>query len=90
MIELAAAIPSAPVINVPTAEPKVAEKPATAESAATTQGEPLPLPEIGQLAHYEGVKLDTTDLEGKARRIEETLASFKVDARVRRLIRDPR
>ncbi len=86
MIELAAAIPSAPVINVPTVEPKAVEKPAAdKKSAATAQGDPLPLPEVGQLAHYEGVKLDTTDLEGKARRIEETLASFKVDARVREI-----
>jgi S-DNA-T family DNA segregation ATPase FtsK/SpoIIIE len=86
MIELAAAIPAAPVINVPTTEPKSSEKPATAKKDDTVApGDPMPLPDISQLAHYEGVKLDTSDLEGKARRIEECLASFKVDARVREI-----
>jgi DNA segregation ATPase FtsK/SpoIIIE, S-DNA-T family len=86
MIELAAAIPSAPVINVPSVEPKTVEKPATGKKdVAIAPGDPMPLPNVGQLAHYEGVKLDTTDLEGKARRIEETLGSFKVDARVREI-----
>lgn len=86
MIELAAAIPSVPVINVPSMEPKTVEKPAVDKKATLiAPGDPLPLPEVGHLAHYEGVKLDTTDLEGKARRIEETLGSFKVDARVREI-----
>jgi S-DNA-T family DNA segregation ATPase FtsK/SpoIIIE len=86
MIELAAAIPAAPVINVPTTEPKSSEKPAAAnKDVLVAPGDPMPLPDISQLAHYEGVKLDTSDLEGKARRIEECLASFKVDARVREI-----
>jgi S-DNA-T family DNA segregation ATPase FtsK/SpoIIIE len=86
MIELAAAIPLAPVINVPSVEPKTVDKPtAGKKDAVIAPGDPMPLPDVGQLAHYEGVKLDTTDLEGKARRIEETLGSFKVDARVREI-----
>ena len=86
MIELAAAIPQAPVINVPTMEPKTVEKPSAAKKEPVlAPGDPLTLPDISQLAHYEGVKLDTSDLEGKARRIEECLASFKVEARVREI-----
>jgi S-DNA-T family DNA segregation ATPase FtsK/SpoIIIE len=73
-----------PVINVPTKEAKPAAPVAT-KIVATGSGAPLPLPEVGKLALYEGAKLDTGDLEGKARRIEDTLTSFKVDARVREI-----
>lgn len=40
---------------------------------------PTTLPEVARLALYEDIKLDETDLTTKALRIEETLASFKVD-----------
>jgi S-DNA-T family DNA segregation ATPase FtsK/SpoIIIE len=74
-----------PVINVPTKEAKPAAAPVATKIVATGSGAPLPLPEVGKLALYEGAKLDTGDLEGKARRIEDTLTSFKVDARVREI-----
>lgn len=76
--------PVAPVINIPKAEPK----PATAtlpKVAPVAPGEPMTLPDVARLAYYEGVSLDTIDLEGKARLIEHTLASFKVEARVREI-----
>ena len=45
----------------------------------------LPLPEARQLQYYEQVTLDKGELTTKARRIEDTLASFKVEARVREI-----
>ncbi|MEA2527341.1 MAG: segregation ATPase FtsK/SpoIIIE, family [Thermomicrobiales bacterium] len=80
--------PAAPVINIPKAEPKPA--PATSTStlpkvAPVAPGEPMPLPDVARLAYYETVSLDTVDLEAKARLIEHTLASFKVEARVREI-----
>lgn len=73
-----------PVINLPTKEAKPAPE-APAKVSPVETGEPLPLPELGKLALYDGVTLDTGDLEAKARRIEDTLTSFKVDARVREI-----
>jgi S-DNA-T family DNA segregation ATPase FtsK/SpoIIIE len=78
--------PAAPVINLPKAEPQPAPTTAvTPRIAPVAPGEPMPLPDVSRLAYYEGVSLDTIDLEGKARLIEHTLASFKVDARVREI-----
>jgi DNA segregation ATPase FtsK/SpoIIIE, S-DNA-T family len=48
-------------------------------------GEPLPLPEIHQLPYYEAITPDPADLEAKARTIEDSLASFKVEATVREI-----
>ena len=45
----------------------------------------MPLPDLGQLAYYDTIVPDAADLDGKARVIEETLASFKVEARVREI-----
>jgi DNA segregation ATPase FtsK/SpoIIIE, S-DNA-T family len=45
----------------------------------------LPLPEVKRLQYYDQVTLDKGELTTKARRIEETLTSFKVDARVREI-----
>ena len=72
----------APVINRRHMEPtpKAAARPAV-KAAPVTAGEPMPLPDVSKLALYDGVKLDEADLTTKARRIEETLASFKVEAR---------
>jgi S-DNA-T family DNA segregation ATPase FtsK/SpoIIIE len=76
----------APVINVPKAEPRpAAEKAAPVKIAPVAAGEPMPLPDVGRLAYYETASLDTADLEGKARLIEQTLGSFKVEARVREI-----
>lgn len=79
---------SPPVINRPrqdakgdTTSPKMDRRPVELIKA----GEPMPLPSISRLAHYDGVKLDEGELTTKARRIEQTLASFKVEARVREI-----
>ena len=45
----------------------------------------LPVPDISRLSYYDGVTPDTADLQVKARRIEDTLTSFKVEARVREI-----
>jgi S-DNA-T family DNA segregation ATPase FtsK/SpoIIIE len=45
----------------------------------------LALPDIAQWHLYDQVTLDKGDLTAKARRIEETLTSFKVEARVREI-----
>jgi len=77
-----------PVINVPQREaspPAPKAPPTPAPLGPTPAGQPLPLPDVGRLALYEGVAPDTAGLNAKARRIEETLASFKVDARVREI-----
>ena len=75
-----------PVINVLTRSPQAAsasrnEPPAPPPAPA----KPLPLPEINRLAYYDDVQPDTADLHAKAALIEETLASFKVEARVREI-----
>ena len=46
---------------------------------------PLPLPDISRLAYYDDVAPDTANLHAKARLIEETLSSFKVEAKVREI-----
>ena len=76
-----------PVINVPPRKPHAAasrpEEPAARRPAAPSP--PLPLPDVSRLAYYDDVAPDTADLHAKARLIEETLASFKVEARVREI-----
>lgn len=46
---------------------------------------PLPLPDIRLLSYYDQVVPEPSELEYKAKQIEETLASFKVQARVREI-----
>lgn len=79
--------PTERIINIPKRESKAVGKaePAQPLAAPTPPGEPLPLPDIRHLKYYETVEPDTNALEGKARTIEETLASFKVDATVREI-----
>lgn len=79
--------PTERVINIPKRESKATGKAEPVQSlpAPTPPGEPLPLPDIRHLKYYETVEPDTTALEGKARTIEETLASFKVEATVREI-----
>ena len=55
------------------------------EPAKAKLTEILSLPDIAQWHLYDQVTLDKGDLTAKARRIEETLASFKVEARVREI-----
>ncbi len=76
------------VINLPKNEGKKSEgkaEPIKALASPYSPGEPLPLPDIRHLAYYETVEPDTAALEAKARTIEETLASFKVEATVREI-----
>lgn len=79
--------PAPPVINKPRMEPRAAQPPKAEKRlvAPVKAGEPMTLPDVSRLALYDGVKLDEHELTRKARRIEETLASFKVEARVREI-----
>lgn len=87
--------PAPPVIKVPRPE-----RPAPLATTGRDPGEveaearPVPkgkwkLPSINQLALYDSAEPDSSDLEGKAKRIEETLASFKVEAKVREVFPGP-
>lgn len=76
---------SPPVINVPHAaqkNDKIDSRKAKPIQISTAN---LPLPDLTQLKYYEGREIDTAELETKATLIEETLASFKVDAHVREI-----
>jgi DNA segregation ATPase FtsK/SpoIIIE, S-DNA-T family len=77
-----------PVINTPRTGTPVAAKKQTAPllmPKALPIDAHMPLPSVAKLHLYEQVALDKGDLTIKARRIEETLASFKVDAKVREI-----
>jgi S-DNA-T family DNA segregation ATPase FtsK/SpoIIIE len=73
--------PLPPVINYPHAAQK--SEPKKAKPAPVHVN--LPLPDLTQLKYYEGHEIDASVLETKATLIEETLASFKVDAHVREI-----
>lgn len=76
------------VINIPkrAAKPSATEdKPAPLAIPSLSSGEPLPLPDIRHLPYYDAVTPNTSELEAKARAIEETLLSFKVEATVREI-----
>lgn len=77
-----------PVINVPPrkAQPeRITSRLEGILRLPTKPAAPLPLPDINQLAYYDDVAPDTSDLHTKATLIEETLASFKVEAKVREI-----
>jgi len=76
---------SPPVINLPKPEKAPAAARKTASPTAVKAGEKLPLPDLTRLKYYEGVEPAPGELEDKARLIEETLTSFKVDAFVREI-----
>src|SRR5680860_270899 len=81
-------VPIARVINIPKREPAQPSPEPKATPPLPTPvgtGAPLPLPDIRHLAYYDAVAPNTVDLEAKARAIEETLASFKVEATVREI-----
>jgi S-DNA-T family DNA segregation ATPase FtsK/SpoIIIE len=69
------------VINLPVRPEPVT--PVAKDLPFRSESDPLPLPDIGTLAYYDSVTPDTVDLDAKARRIEETLTSFRVEAMVR-------
>jgi S-DNA-T family DNA segregation ATPase FtsK/SpoIIIE len=76
------------VINIPKRATKAAgkeEKASPGLPSPVVTGEPLPLPDIRHLAYYDAVVPNAVELEAKARSIEETLASFKVEATVREI-----
>ena len=77
--------PPPPIINVPArAATQTVPKPAVKRPPLPAPlGAPLSAPDLARLTYYDGVAPDTAGLHAKARRIEETLASFKVEARVR-------
>lgn len=84
-----------PVINVPAGGDPVKE----IQGAVVAMTEALPgdtavdaqwtMPRLDILRRYDTVKPDQADLEEKARRIEDTLASFKVEASVREIFPGP-
>ena len=71
-----AASPAPPIATVVPSPPAAAPP----KKAAPPQ---YPLPAVADLPLYESVMPNQDELGRKARRIEETLAAFKVDARVR-------
>ncbi|HEX5992534.1 MAG TPA: DNA translocase FtsK 4TM domain-containing protein [Thermomicrobiales bacterium] len=79
-----------PVINVPTrTEPStpvpVSPRSPSPPNIQNAPARPLPLPDISLLSYYDDVAPDTASLHAKARLIEETLLSFKVEAKVREI-----
>ena len=79
-----------PVINVPSRvspvpAPVASIPPRVSLPAQDPPALPLPLPDISRLAYYDDVAPDTVSLHAKARLIEETLSSFKVEAKVREI-----
>jgi S-DNA-T family DNA segregation ATPase FtsK/SpoIIIE len=89
---------AAPVINVPQPERGAAEvrKAAQAiEEGQKAQAAPdgkrgaWKLPPLGMLTLYESAAPNQPELEAKARRIEESLLSFKVEASVREIFPGP-
>jgi S-DNA-T family DNA segregation ATPase FtsK/SpoIIIE len=86
----------APVIKIPKADRAAREVRKAVEAtdeAADEVKEPgtrkWKLPSLSMLSLYESANPDASDLEAKARRIEETLASFKVEASVREVFPGP-
>ena len=67
------------------ASPAVRLAPVVERVSAPTGAALEPLPDLNRLMYYDPVSPDTADLHGKARLIEATLASFKVEARVREI-----
>jgi len=80
-----------PVINLPSKPEKgpvtgtALPQPLPLNIDTTSKEKPLPLPDLKDLPYYESITPDAGDLEMKARIIEETLESFKVDASVREI-----
>lgn len=78
----AAAAPAEPVVE--------AELPTEADSPAPARPEePAALPDWGRLQRYEASLPDPEELQRKATIIQETLANFRVDARVREIYPGP-
>ncbi|MCA9860137.1 MAG: DNA translocase FtsK [Thermomicrobiales bacterium] len=76
---------SPPIINVPASKTKPEKQETRKAKQPAVNNANLPLPELTRLKYYEGHEVDTSELSSKATLIEETLTSFKVDARVREI-----
>jgi len=82
----AKSLPVERVINIPKRPVQLKDAAVVVSPPLTTPvGEPLPLPDVRQLEYYESVLPDSSELEQKAKTIEEALASFKVEATVREI-----
>lgn len=90
-------VKTAPYINIPKPDKKAESlkaarvKPAEPDDPDTPPSPAAPwrLPKLSLLALYKSSDPDAADLEKKARRIEETLSSFKVEATVREIFPGP-
>ncbi len=76
---------SPPVINIPQTETVKPIQNTLYGAGAALPDTNLPLPDMAKLKRYQEIAPDEAALEVKARLIEETLASFKVDASVREI-----
>ena len=76
---------SAPQTARPTMVSRAAEAVAARRTSRSPRATPMPLPDLTRLRYYDDVVPDADDLQRKAVLIEETLASFRVDARVREI-----
>ena len=83
--ELTPDVEASIVINQPKAATPVKVSVPAVSRPVPANDAPLPLPDVSRLQYYDQVTLDKGELTVKARRIEETLSSFKVDARVREI-----
>ena len=78
--------PPPPVINVPARKEPLAQGDVSFKTEPISRPTaPLPLPDVSRLAYYDDVAPDTAGLHAKATLIEGTLASFKVEAKVREI-----
>jgi len=84
-VEVAAPVINVPARTSPSIAPPVSTRPDVPAPVPNVPARPLPLPDISQMAYYDDVAPDTANLHAKARLIEETLLSFKVDAKVREI-----
>ncbi|HEX7101452.1 MAG TPA: DNA translocase FtsK 4TM domain-containing protein, partial [Nitrolancea sp.] len=86
------AVEQRPVINMPKRRKAAKESDVTTAPVSEPPGEapaPAPLPDIQKLALYESGSPESSELEGKAELITETLKNFKVDASVREIFPGP-
>jgi DNA segregation ATPase FtsK/SpoIIIE, S-DNA-T family len=85
----------APLINIPKRQKPLTEGKGTPEepepepAGTLAQAKIWRLPKLNLLERYKSSDPDSVDLEAKARRIEETLSSFKVEASVREIFPGP-
>jgi S-DNA-T family DNA segregation ATPase FtsK/SpoIIIE len=78
-----------PIINIPKREAPPVDAGSKKRPLQATTGQdqqsPLPLPGTDLLSYYDQIVPEKSELEHKARLIEQTLSSFKVQAKVREI-----